>query len=266
MTGVFIFYNQAEWHILINNVIRPIFFDLQNDKVLNRYYLFFGKRKGDHIKIVVEDCDSHSLESVYDRLEKFIKAYPSVNKTTRYPLEALFKNFPNNSIIKYTQLVSNVTNDLSSFRCRISEILVQALCEEVFSLEVLFTFLIYIQLTILRLNFNNFYDAKPAMNEIVKRINFNKNIEYKKENIIHVAHLFEGNVETLKEIVDEIWNDRNVNQHGWLKEWETNCNSFLEGDKPFVDTFILIMAVCCEHLDITLESYVPESLLLLLDL
>ncbi len=271
---VSIYYNRSSWHDLITNVIQP--FIRQEQDNLEAYYFYFGTSQGDHVTFAArpQDNTDNFQKRFSILLEQFLLSRPSASKVISYPLQSFFMDYPNNSfhfnknkLIAYSE--NTIVSDL--IKHHISKSIIDAFGSEEVDNESIYTFIIYMQLGIIRAANSTF---KQALESSIQIENYLKNqevwenneieretIEYDQEDF---KLLFDNNKEMLVEIIGQIWAETNYSSElSWLETWEFNCKQSIN-EFGFERSFVLLTELICEHLGLNGKKlpYLSSKLIL----
>ncbi|MDB5119778.1 MAG: hypothetical protein JWN56_996 [Sphingobacteriales bacterium] len=254
---VSIFYNQESWHELMTMLIKP--FIEREQSSFKHWSIYLSTNRGEHITILIEPKKSSNKtheERFLAQAELFLTESPSAIKVIEYPLTSVFQDFASNSIeLNVDNLLVNSTGDdrLILAKQQLSEIIIDVLADQEIDIESIFTFLIYLQLGIIKAGFTNTKRARVNTLKLLLFLNTQENNSGDldaptiQENQQFVE-LFEYNKNTFVEIVEDIWNkDKYDDDLEWMKKWESISTSFLN-ETDFHQVFISLSKIAYDHL------------------
>lgn len=261
---VSIYYDQAEWHHLILNFINPL---LHREKIsgkLKTYGLYLGNMRGDHIRLVINIAEDKTVfqERLTESVESFLNDHPSVKrKTQEYPIKGFFKDYENNSFWfdKYSS-VFIIDEHIENINQRISECIIKALGGQEIEQEMIYTFMIYMQLGAIKAAYPDIKIAGSKMNQLISYLEeprelndetFGDSTAYSQE----LVHLFENNKGTLVEILGDVWSENGYEEEiAWMESWVAICKLFI-GQSDFDACYVSLSKLIYRHLGFALDTY-----------
>lgn len=275
-TVITVFYSQKQWHVLVQKLIKPLLKELQEKNLLEKYYLFAEKIKGEHITIAAVPSANTDISNNYltGCINEFLHDHPSDIVTTIFPLKTFFMDFPNNSVYVNHSEAINLQQELalhpikSEIRHHVSKAIAEAFDEEI-SLETLYSFIVYMQLGLARAVYP---DAELAINAMEKLKNgFLPSFEDESEEDAEdpeefkqaFRRLFEQNKELLNEITLEIWSKEAEVLPPWLLEWEKDCRQ-MNTQISFGEHYFLVSSILYKHLGFPPNAMLTNSTLTLI--
>jgi hypothetical protein len=268
-----IFYSQKQWHVLVRKLIKPLLKELLEKKLVERYYLFAEKKKGEHITIAVVPSLNKDISSNYltSCINEFLHDYPSDTVTTIFPLKTFFMDFPNNSVYVNHLEEIDLQQELtlhplkSEIRHHVSKAITEVFAEEEISMETLYSFIVYMQLGLAKAVYP---DAEQAINAMDKLRNGfprsfkdeNEEDDDPEEFEQSFKRLFEQNKELLNEITLEIWSKEAEVSLPWLLEWERNCRQ-INPEISFEEHYFLFSSILYKHLGFPSNTMLTNSTL-----
>lgn len=263
---VAIFYNQNQWHLLVNKCIKPILKQLKDKNQIAGFFLFTQKIKGDHIKLIINPSKENKInfKAIKNKIEIFIKEHPSQVATNRGKIETFFMDFPNNSVLKLnlnTQQYQGI--DKMELRQEISKLIIIALAAEEICMESQLTFILYMQLGLIK---SIFPTVEETINSIHLLNNFeNISIEVKDDtDEINEAefekcfqNLFIENKDVLNEIINDIWNI-NTEATFWMADWIHYCQNKI-AEIGFENLYYQSSSILISHLGLPSSQKLTQS-------
>lgn len=264
-SSVFIYYDQSVWHELIGYFIRPFLSTETASGRLKSYALYLDNKRGDHIRLVLGiNADKKAFEEEFGaKIESFLKQRPSVKtKIQTYPLKGFFMDYENNSFwFDHYDSFFIIDQGGETINQRISGCLMDALGEQEIERDMIYTFLIYMQLGALKAAFPVFDEAcgqlvnwsgqllVPTDEEAME--NTENSLSYGNE----LAFLFENNKDILKEILMEIWNENGYSEDiPWMEDWVNICKLFI-GSEAFQPAYLTLCKLVYRHAGFVLDNY-----------
>jgi hypothetical protein len=252
---VSIFYNQEQWHELLAKVINP-FIETERGE-LTYWYISLDTNRGEHITVAL-DPENKNADVIKNKFltqaGSYLSNSPSAINEVNYPLDGIFMDYPNNSIeLDIDTPINLADKSIIAVRRQFSEILLEVGSSRVMDMESIFTFIIYLQLGIMKAGHSNSKRARMASLKLLLFLNTNEggavdaNIT-EASNDIPFIQIFEGNKDLIGEIVEDIWSGREQDADlKWMENWELICRQFIAG-KEFHEAFVLLSRICYEHL------------------
>lgn len=261
---VSIYYDQAEWHHLILNFINPLFNSERLSGKLKTYGLYLGNMRGDHIKLVISIAEEKIVfqERLTELLHSFLTSHPSVKrKTQEYPIKGFFKDYENNSFWfdKYSS-VFIIDDQAENINQRISECIIKALGRQEIEQEMIYTFMVYMQLGAIKAAYPDIKIARSKMDALISYLEdpvepedeaFGDSTAYSQE----LTHLFENNKGILVEILGDVWNENGYEEEiAWMESWVAICKLFI-GQEDFRACYISLSKLIYRHLGFAMDTY-----------
>jgi hypothetical protein len=232
-----IFYNRSLWHLLLKDAIES-FINKRND-IIKSFRLFVCTHQGDHITIIIEPVRISQLlqleKDFLSNINNYITQHQSITNLLEYPLPSFFMDYPNNSVwldIDKHLVLSEEPQKIAQEQ--ISEAIIGAFEEIEFSIENTYTFLIYMQLSIIRAIFIDIKEAHEKsielLNSLAKQEKVKENNEItidKGYNYEEIKLSIENNEEALLEIIKDIWSTNYGLELKWLATWISYCKSIV---------------------------------------
>lgn len=261
---VSIYYDQAEWHHLILNFINPLLTRERISGKLKTYGLYLGNMRGDHIRLVINIAEEKTVfqEKLTELLHSFLTSHPSVKlKTQEYPIKGFFKDYENNSFWfdKYSS-VFIIDEHAENINQRISECIIKALGGQEIEQEMIYTFMVYMQLGAIKAAYPDIKAAGSKMDELISYLD--EPVETDEETLgdstvysNELTHLFENNKSTLVEILGDVWNENGYEEEiAWMESWVTICKLYI-GQADFRVCYISLSKLIYRHLGFALDTY-----------
>jgi len=254
---VSIFYSRSAWHDLIASAIKPFIYNEQNKNTDMTYYIYLCTNQGEHVTVVLQRDKENKLEQKFIKyIEKFISKNKSTTKAIEYPLPGFFMDYPNNSVwadIDNLYTFSPIECP-SNIRYNLSQILIDALGDSEIETETIYTFLIYMQLGIIK----SAYPAiKTARNGAIILLKYLSENEYIKQEVTiesqeydyeDIKLSFENNKEILLEIIDDIWNAEGYQAElKWVELWVNSCRQIFK-NSDLNKSFIYLNDLVHDHI------------------
>lgn len=275
-SAISIFYNQNEWHILINEFIKPSLKKLLDDQVIETYALFLDRDKGAHIKVILKPTSSDFNDEIFTgKLGIFLESRPSETVFLEFPLTSLFLDFENNSFYRdwYTadklQKESLMLPVKGWIQHEISKAIANVAEADDLSMATIYTFIVYMQLGILRASFPALADALQEVKKLAHtfpgRFEDDDEIE---DNTLEYERgfnlLFEHNADLLDEIVFEIWFADTAKSLPWLFEWQNACQE-IAAQMRFNEQYFIIASVIFKQVGLPSNAILTNATLKLID-
>lgn len=214
-----IFYAMCSWHFLLNKLIK----DLIKNKALaiNSFSLYLSHDRGDHLQIILESTNEYEFLklNLTEAVESFLITNPSERTITRSNVQSFFMDYYNNTFwFEKYEAESTMKKKLHPIDAQISKTLINALTTEEIDNELILTFALYMQISLIKAVFGTLENCKEKLAEIIYNIDINIS-EYKvwelKDNKEPT-----GLSSSLIEIVNDIWQDQFYDESTeWLKDW-----------------------------------------------
>jgi hypothetical protein len=231
-----IFYNQIAWHELLSSFVGP--YIQQNQNNILHWHLSLSTSRGEHVTLVIEPKpENAALEDDFKkRADDFLANLPSPMKAIEYPLDGLLMDYPGNTIEYNNEALYPTVNNSGwhAVKQQLSEIILQALSGQEIDIESIFSFIVYLQLGIIKAGFTTTKTARVNTLKLVLHLttqggssnNSDKGSEEKTQRIIE---LFEYNREIFVEIVEDIWNKEKYEAElNLMEQWENTCKEYLQ--------------------------------------
>ncbi len=252
---VSVFYNQEWWHELLAKVITPF---IESERAgLTYWHVSFSTYRGEHI-IVAFDPENSNAEVIRNKflaqVGSYLSNFPSAIKEINYPFDGIFMDYPNNSIeLDIDTHINLADNSMNAVRRKFSEILLKVGSNRVMDMESIFTFIIYLQLGIIKAAYSNSKRARMASLKLLLFLNTHDggatdaNMTEASNNLPFLQ-IFVVNKDLICEIVEDIWSGREQDTElKWMENWESICRNFF-GGMEFYEAFVLLSRMCYEHL------------------
>lgn len=249
-----VFYNKESWHTLINDCLLPITTTLKGERSIEMFFLHFSKQQGDHIRVSIL-LNRENLDKVRELIQRkvatFISALPSITAPIQYPLPTIFTNFTNNTInfniYKIYPLEVDIFayKDVINVRELITKCVTEALLNEKIEEESIFTFALYMQVSMIKAHFLTKEDSLVALREILNNSLYNSEL---KEQIVadrKILDLYSENKELLGDIFREVWEENKDSK--WLTHW-IEKNQELISAFGFHVTYATLSHIVFEHI------------------
>lgn len=253
---VSIYYNRSSCHDLITNVIKP--FIRQEQGNLETYFIYLGTSQGDHLTFAAKPMDNNNFQQRFSILiEQFLLASPSASKVIEYPLQSFFMDYPNNSFLfNKNKLIGHSQNNIVSdlIKHQISKSIIDVFGNEEIDNESIYTFIIYMQLGIIRAANSTIKQAHASSIHIKNYLENQEDLEKNEMEIETIEYdhedfklLFDSNKEMLVEIIEQIWTDTNYSSElTWLETWVLNCKQSIN-EFGVAQSFVTLSELICEH-------------------
>ncbi len=259
-----IFYSQKEWHFLVNRCIKPFIKELVEQNEVERFYLFVEKNKGEHISLVLLSSSLQEINHDYvrNRIRTFIQDFPSKDLSVAarpFPLQTFFMDYPNNSVcslpqfaIKFLQEIKSHPNR-SQIRYNVSKSISEAFIQDEFTIEALYSFVIYIQLGVIKAYYPDMDNPDLVLERLRNAfpVHFDNEREEEESDDAEFANrfklLFEHNRDLLEEITGEIWSGNSSSSLSWFTTWESDCIS-MASKIGFEEHYFQALAIVFNHL------------------
>lgn len=250
---VSVFYNQEQWQELMANMIKPFIESERGD--LMHWYVSLNTSRGEHITVAFDPENSTSKAKFLPLASSYLSLSPSAIKEISYPLDGLFMDYPNNSIqLDIDMHINQGDKSIASLRRKFSEILLVIGSSWEMDMESIFTFIVYLQLGIIKAGYDNSKRARMAGLKLLLFLNTQDGGGATDEtmtenpNNMPFIRIFDINKNLIGEIIEDIWSGREQDQElQWMEEWEAACHPFF-ADREFHQAFVLLSRVCYEQL------------------
>jgi hypothetical protein len=248
-----IFYNQVAWHELLSGFISP-YIQQNQDNILN-WHLSLSTYRGEHVILIIEPKQNNAQleEDFKKKADDFLANFPSPMKAIEYPLNGLFMNYYNNTVeYNIEALYATVGNpSLLAVKQHLSEIILQALGGQEIDMESIFSFIVYLQLGIIKAGFTSTKTARINTLKLVLHLTTqddgDSNGKASEEETQRFIDLFEYNKEIFVEIVEDIWNKEKYDAElNWMEQWENACKEYLQSNE-FHIAFMLLSQIAYQQ-------------------
>jgi len=282
-----VFYNKISWDFLIANAIEP-FLCHEKDNI-KTFYLQFCNEPITNIKITIKpsiDGEKMNLENRFlDYMDEFLLNNPSESQNLGY------RFYPNNSawVDQFDDDVFYVKNDvyvnLDVMRNEISRAMI-IFKEHEINNESIYTFVLYMQLAIIRAIFPSADKVKVGIDDIIEFLKSDKYVEsvskkfdllqnrvvrIKKPNDLSAKNnekmlnqMFRHNADILSEIIEEVWSVNEVSDLIWLNDWVTCCAESYNS-LHFGEFFVIASRLIYEHVGLENKKLLPLSTKLIMN-
>ena len=253
-----IFYDHRSLGGLITHCIKPFINKSLDEGTLLKYYIYIGTLTGDHITVSFKP---HYLEKKLSiEAERYLCINPSQKHDLHISDNGLFE-YPSNSVwfnIDHPYFFIDNKNSIDIDQ-QISYLIIDALGNVEIDLEAIYTFVIYMQLGIIKAAYPVINDAYKGVEVLLEHLNFLQNSSNTSEKN---NSLFDTNEEILKEIIKEIWYENSL-EVVWLNIWISTCEKVLTREK-FDHAFVLLSEIIYEHTGLNKKNMVDLSRQMLL--
>lgn len=265
-SSVFIYYDQSVWHELITYFICPFLTQETASGRLKSYALYLDNKRGDHIRLVLGiGADKKAFEEEFgNKIETFLKQRPAVKtKTQTYPLKGFFMDYENNSFwFDHYDSFFIIDQGGETINQRISGCLIAALGGQEIERDMLYTFLIYMQLGAVKAAFPVFEEAHQELlrmsGQLLIQTDEGEEMENTENSLSYgteLAFLFENNKEILNEILSEIWDENGYSEETpWMDGWVAICKLFI-GSEAFQPAYLTLCKLVYRHAGFVLDNY-----------
>lgn len=272
IVNVCIFYDRLCWHNLISGFIKPFIQKEREAGRLKSYNLSLSTERGDHFKLGVSCVeDSAVVEGkVVEVLQAFLTNHPSQRITkAAHQGKGFFMDHYNNSFWFDKYAAGFITlPGLTAIKEQISAAIIAALGNEEIGQEIIYSFIIYMQLGCIKAAYPDLQDACTHIQEVINHLENQElgelegaikedSLERHSDSSEHgqeLLNLFEDNKEVLVEILEDIWNENGyTDELKWMEAWVSSCRSFL-GDSDFKQSYILLNHHIYQHLGIMMDK------------
>lgn len=265
-----IYYNKECWHILLQDCIKPLISDLHRNKQILNFFIAFNAKQGDNIRFAVHLPLKRSVKTTVF-IDQYLKSFLEKNKSPdviqTYPLKNFFINYPNNQVkYNFFNNTKNPTDGEVLTRQYFSKALIGAFKDSSIDSSATFTFILYVQLTILKVLFADKLSAKGAL----CNINYNYTAELTKEQLhkieVRATEAFFKNRLIMAGIMEDVWEHPldYSSDLKWLQEIETLTKKVQTRSNSSLDTLLELFRSLHELADLKNHSYVLSSVSLLL--
>ena len=249
-TTASIYYGRANWQNLLR-FIHPYLLKAKRYGILDDYYVQFSRHRGDHIRLITKSSTeqgyTNSQGILYKVISKFIHNNPSENKAQIFPVKGFFMDYPNNSVWINHNRVHNQENAAQSkeqigMQMQISAAFIAAFEQEEMTLENICTFVVYLQLGMLKAFNPTIQQASMAATEL---LNWEKKQSTSADDDRidqtdagdFFQQMLEENHSSLVDIILETWELEGLtNPLQWTKTWEKACGKFI-GNSDYPNGF-----------------------------
>jgi hypothetical protein len=245
-----IFYNQIAWHELLSGFICPYIQQSQNN--ILHWHLSLSTYRGEHVTLVIEPKQENVQfeEDFKKKADDFLANFPSPMKAIAYPLDGLFMDYHSNTVEYNIEVLYSTANNpslLITIKQQLSEIILQALGGQEIDIESIFSFIVYLQLGIIKSGFTSTKTARVNTLKLVLHLTTqdggDSNYKASDEEIQRFIDLFEYNKEIFTEIVEDIWNKEKYEAElNWMEQWENACKEYFQTSE-FHIAFMLLSQV-----------------------
>jgi hypothetical protein len=250
---IFIFYDKSSWHTLLTGLIKS--FLHQENIHIHNYSVYLSIYRGDHVIIVIEPVTNKQklLHKFTLSATQFLKEKPSVCKKTKYPIKDFFMDYPTNTVfsdIENPVLKEINKKNIEDIEGHFSDTLISALSTEEIDVEVICTFLIYIQAGIIKALYPQINNAVKNIVELLQEIELywiksDEKTATEYHDALNYHSLFENNDSIILEIIDDVWKVATP-ELDWLNKWVSVCQLYLHKN-DFKDSFIFFSNIAFKH-------------------
>jgi hypothetical protein len=275
LLSVYIFYNQSDWHYLLEKLSSSIIKDVRYN--LDDFRIYLSCNRGDHINIVFQ-LDKNNMYGV-SFLEKSIRRYlhekPSLDKKLDMPpVTKLFMDYHNNSFwIEEQDAMGYLSDSLKDIKHELSKCILDALRDDEVDTGSLLSLIIYLQVGFINSFFTEIEVANRLLIATLSKIFIKESdvVQLSEENrmareTVCFASSLEVPREIIVEIIFSIWNQNEFSEDiRWMKTWNKACRAFAK-DKDFQRSYLEIVSIINKHLGLTVSNEaVAEPLILIVD-
>lgn len=264
---VSIYYDQTAWHYLILHFIRPFLNEERDSGRLKTYGLYLGNMRGDHIRLVINVTEDKIAfeERLTGLLQHFLTTNPSVKtKEQQYPIKGFFMDYRNNSFWfdKYSSVFVLDAPEAENINERVSKCIIEALGSQEIEREMIYTFMIYMQLGAIKAAYPDIKIAGSKMPALINSLEepdkLNEDTETFGDSTAYgqeLAHLFENNKNILVEILGDVWNENGYGEEiEWIDGWVEICRLFI-GQADFHGCYVSLSTIIYRHLGFAIDPY-----------
>jgi hypothetical protein len=248
-----IFYNQVAWHELLSGFISP--YIQQNQNNILHWHLSLSNYRGEHVTLIIAPKQNNAQleEDFKKKVDDFLANFPSPLKAIEYPLNGFFMDYRSNTVEYNIEILYSTANNpgMLAVKQHLSEIILQALSGQEIDIESIFSFIIYLQLGILKAGFTNTKTARVNTLKLVLHLTTQDdgdcNNKTSEEETQRFINLFDYNKEIFAEIVEDIWNKEKYEAElNWMEQWENICKEYLQTSE-FHLAFMLLSQVAYQQ-------------------
>ncbi|MBB6503022.1 hypothetical protein [Pedobacter cryoconitis] len=267
-----IFYNSANWHVLLELLIKPF---LNQNHLIKSFHIYLSTFRGDHIKLVIISLSNKTNieETLSDLVRGFLLSHPSQEINIIYPLPGFFLNYSNNSFIIEQKLFNSYPVEITEYgydmRCEISKALAKVFGSEIIDIDEIFTFITYMQIAIIKSMYEDLNIAKIKIKSLINYlIDNNRMINHSVEGInitenLSYRDIFLYNQQDLSEIIKDVWDENEYdNSLKWIIDWEESCRSLIS-ENDINNKFMQLTRLIYEHVGYQPEEDFKQSLQIL---
>jgi len=248
-----IFYNQVAWHELLSGFISP--YIQQNQNNILHWHLSLSTYRGEHVTLIIEPKQNNAQleEDFKKKADNFLANFPSPMKAIEYPLNGFFMDYHSNTVEYNIEALYSTANNsgMLAVKQQLSEIILQALGGQEIDIESIFSFIVYLQLGIIKAGFTSTKTARVNTLKLVLHLTTqdtsDNNDKTSEEETQRFIDLFEYNKEIFVEIVEDIWNKEKYDAElNWMEQWENTCKEYLQSSE-FHTAFMLLSQIAYQQ-------------------
>lgn len=248
-----IFYNQVGWHELLSGFISP--YIQQNQNNILHWHLSLSTYRGEHVTLIIEPKQNNAQleEDFKKKADDFLTNFPSPMKVIEYPLNGFFMDYHSNTVEYNIDVPYSTAYNpgMLAVKQQLSAIILHALGGQEIDTESIFSFIVYLQLGIIKAGFTSAKTARVNTLKLVLHLTTqddgDSNDKGSEEETQRFIDLFEYNKDIFVEIVEDIWNKEKYDAElNWMEQWESACKEYLQNSE-FHIAFMLLSQIAYEQ-------------------
>jgi hypothetical protein len=226
-----VFYPRAKWHLLIAGCLSPLMKELQHRRLATIYILALNAQQGDNIRLSIS-VKRMSAEAAAKKIDDYIRTFlqrsPSVTVKVTHHINGFFMDIASNSVLYNMFGKPEEIPAENTMRYRLSNSFIRAVGTEPIGNTTLFSFLLYIQASILHLHHQIPSLAAEKLGTLIDQLGQRLPPDKASEMDLQRDSLFKKNREDLQGIIDEVWNTQRPATPSlkWLSEWRNALRQY----------------------------------------
>lgn len=207
-----VFYHRESWHKLICDFFEPLLSEHKYIGNISDYFISLSTHQGDHIDVLIKKLSKEHgvIDRIMQSINQFLIEYPSSNPEIKYPTDFFFKNYDNNSCWLNVFNLPNLSRIQHVLCVAISGLLTTEVGNEIITVETLYIFTLYLQLSALNCFAPSMPVAKKMISILLPRIPVNQ---------LNADLFGEIEISNITEVITDIWADDSSNV-SWLNSWK----------------------------------------------
>ncbi|RYY36115.1 MAG: hypothetical protein EOP46_07630 [Sphingobacteriaceae bacterium] len=207
------------------------------------YSVYLSTLQGDHLVISFNiSVNPEEFTNQFNTfIGNFIARYPSKTLPPAYPLDSLFMDYPNNRL--YFGIEKKLVLPPGAIQYGITSAIISGLAVNDMDEGARFTFILYMQLAVIKAKYNDMNDACNAIAQISEYVLAHNpgtapTAALPQQYAEIQQQLYDSNNNILQEIITDIWNTENYSPELlWLEDWISVCRELTKAHdiiQPFL--------------------------------